>query len=606
MIREVQKVSSENKYPAIKYTSRDFNTIKRDLVNYAKRYYANTYKDFSEAGFGSLMLDTVAYIGDILSFYVDYSVNESFLDTAIEYDNILRLGRQMGFQFKGSPTSYGMASFFIVVPASSLGDAPDPDYIPTLKRGSQFSSADGVRFSLNEDINFADPDNEVVIAQVDAASNITSFAIKAEGPVISGEVIQEQHTVGDYQPFRQIELGAQDVSEIMSVIDSAGNEYYEVSYLSQDVIYKSVLNRDSNKTKTTATMRPFAVPRRFTTEMLENSTILQFGFGSEKDTSTDGIVDPSKTILDVYGKNYITAASFDPSNLLRSDKLGISPENTTLTVTYRKNTLNTVNVSAGGLVNVDGPEFDFNDVSSLAPSTITSVVNSLEVNNEEAILGDISLPSVSELKERINNVYAAQNRAVTALDYQSLCYSMPTRFGSIKRANVIKDPGSLKRNLNIYVLSEDNNGNFIKCNTTIKENLKQWLNQGRMINDTVDIVDGKIINVGIEFDIVSDLESNRFEILNNATISLIDFFQQKFQIGEPFYYSAIYKHLNQVPGVVDTTRVKVVQKTGLNYSSNVLFDIQQNTSPDGRYIMVPDNAVLEIKYPSADIKGNIR
>jgi hypothetical protein len=599
-------VSSENKYPAIKYTSRDFNTIKRDLVNYAKRYYSNTYKDFSEAGFGSLMLDTVAYIGDILSFYVDYNVNESFLDTAIEYDNILRLGRQMGFQFRGAPTSYGMASFFIIVPASSLGDVPNPDYLPILKKGSQFSSVDGVKFSLNEDIDFGDPDNEVVIAQVDAASNVTSFAVKAQGPVISGETIQEKHTIGNFQPFRQVQLGAQDISEIISVIDSAGNEYYEVDYLSQDVVYKSVINRDSNKTKTTSAMRPFAVPRRFTTEMLENSTLLQFGFGSDNDINTDGIADPSKTILDVYGKDYITAASFDPSNLLRSDKMGVSPENTTLTITYRKNTIDTVNVSVGGLTNVDGPQFDFNDISSLAPSSLTTVVNSLEVNNEEAILGDISLPSTSELKERINNVFASQNRAVTALDYKSLCYSMPTRFGSIKRANVIKDPGSLKRNLNIYVLSEDNNGNFVKPNSTIKENLKQWLEQSRMINDTIDIVDGKVINIGIEFDVVSDLESNRFEILNNATTMLIEFLQKKFDIGEPFYYSQIYKQLNQVEGVVDTTNVKVVQKTGLNYSSNILFDIQENTSPDGRYIMVPDNAVLEIKYPTADIKGNIR
>ena len=599
-------MSADKNFPAIKYTSRDFASIKSDLVEYAKRYYSDTYRDFSDAGFGSMMLDTVAYVGDILSFYLDYNVNESFLDTAIEYNNILRLGREMGFRFKGNPTSFGLASFFIVVPASSLGDAPDATYIPTLRKGSKFSSADGVNFMLNEDINFTDPDNEIVVAQVDANSNVSSFAIKAQGEVISGDIIEEKHSIGSYQKFRKIELNGADISEILSVRDGDGNEYFEVDYLSQDVIYKSILNRDSNKAKTTAALRPFSVPRRFTTERLENTLFLQFGFGSEKDISTDALIDPSKVVLDVHGKDYVSSATFDPSNLLGSDKFGVAPANTTLTVVYRANTINSVNVAANGLINVDGPILEFDNVNTLSSATVSDVVNSLEVNNEQAILGDISLPSITELKERIYNVYAAQNRAVTALDYKSLCYSMPPQFGSVKRVNIIKDPGSLRRNLNIYVLSEDNSGKFIATNSTIKENLKEWLNQGRMINDTIDILDGRIINVGIEFDAVSTLEASRFDVLNNATVALAQFYKNKRQIGEPFYLSDIYNQINKLPGVVDTTRVKIVQKTGLNYASSINFNIDDNMSADGRYIDVPDNAVIELKYPDVDIKGNIR
>jgi len=353
-------------------------------------------------------------------------------------------------------------------------------------------------------------------------------------------------------------------------------------------------------------LRPFSVPRRFTVEKVENSTFLQFGFGSDRDTTTDALVDPSKVVLEVHGKDYVTNSTFDPSNLMGSDKFGISPSNTILTVVYRANTIESVNVAANGLINVTGPVFDFEDRSSLSSELLSNVVNSLEVTNEEPILGDISLPSIAELKERIYNVYAAQNRAVTALDYKSLCYSMPPKFGSIKRVSVIKDPGSLKRNLNIYVLSEDVRSNFAQTNSTIKENLKQWLNQGRMINDTIDILDAKIINIGIEFDAVSTLEANRFAVLNDAIIQLVKFYARKYDIGEPLYFSDVYNQLNKLPGIVDTTRVKIVQKTGLNYSSNVHFDIEMNTSPDGRYIMVPDNAVVEIKYPDVDIKGNIR
>ena len=594
-------------YPAIKYTSRDFNTIKHDLVEYARRYYSNTYKDFSEAGFGSMMLDTVAYVGDILSFYLDYEVNESFLDTAIEYNNVLRLGRQMGFHFKGVPVSSGLVSLYIIIPANSAGDGPDPNYIPILRKGSIFSSADGVAFTLNEDLNFADPDNQQAVARVEPDDgNILSYAIKTVGQVISGRVYEEKVIVGDFQKFLSVSLSALNISEIVSVEDSLGNEYYEVDYLSQDVVYRSVANRDSNKIKTTSALRPFAVPRRFTAELLGDNTILQFGFGSEKEVTTDPLVDPSQIILNVHAKDYVSDVSFDPSNLISTDKFGVAPSNTTLTVTYRANTTSYVNVSTDGLSTVVEPRFDFEDPTVLNGAKVTDVVNSLEVSNEEPIVGDATIPSINELKERIQNVFASQNRAVTALDYKSLCYTMPPQYGSIKRINVIKDPGSLKRNLNIYVLSEDVNGSFIQTNSTIKDNLKSWLNQGRMINDTLDILDAKIINIGIEFDAVSTMEASPYEVLSQVVASLSIYYDRKFEIGEPFYIGEIFSHINKMPGIIDVTRVKIVQKTGLGYANQVSFNIDTNMSADGRYIEVPDNAVLEIKYPDSDIKGSIR
>ena len=600
-------MSAKKNYPLIKYTSRDFNTIKQDLVDYAKRYYPNTFKDFSEAGFGSLMLDTVSYVGDILSFYLDYSVNETFIDTAVEYDNVLKLGRQMGFKFKGTPISQGQASFYIVVPANSAGNAPESSYIPTLKRGSQFSSANGVTFTLNEDVSFADPSNEVVVATANSTTGVpTGYAIKASGQVISGELLRESVTVGEYQKFRTIELDAVNVSEIVSITDSEGNEYYEVDYLSQDVIYKSVSNRGANKNKTTAVLRPFIVPRRFTTERIRDRMIIQFGYGSDRTERTDPLVDPSKVVLQVHGKDYFTDASFDPSNLIETDKFGIVPADTTLTIIYRSNNLPDVNVSANALINVDAPDIEFDDPTSLSLDSIQDVVSSLEVSNEEPITGDNSLPTVTELKQRIYNVYASQNRAVTALDYKSLCYSMPPRFGSIKRVNVIKDPGSYRRNLNAYVISEDENGNLIQANTTIKNNLKQWLNQGRMINDTVDILDAKIINIGIDIEIVTALGSNSYDVLNNVVLEVSAIYSKTFDIGEPLYISDIYSIANKVDGVVDTISVRIYQKDGTGYSSDINFNVNDNLSSDGRYIIVPENAILEIKNPDIDIKGSIR
>lgn len=600
-------MSAKKNYPLIKYTSRDFNTIKQDLVDYAKRYYPNTFKDFSEAGFGSLMLDTVSYVGDILSFYLDYSVNETFIDTAVEYDNVLKLGRQMGFKFKGTPISQGQASFYIVVPANSAGNAPESSYIPTLKKGSQFSSANGVTFTLNEDVSFADPSNEVVVATANSTTGVpTGYAIKASGQVISGELLRETVTVGEYQKFRTIELDAVNVSEIVSITDSEGNEYYEVDYLSQDVVYKSVSNRGANKNKTTAVLRPFIVPRRFTAERIRDRMVIQFGYGSDRTERTDPLVDPSKVVLQVHGKDYFTDASFDPSNLIETDKFGIVPADTTLTIIYRANNLPDVNVSANALINVDAPDIEFDDPTSLSLDSIQDVVSSLEVSNEEPITGDNSLPTVTELKQRIYNVYASQNRAVTALDYKSLCYSMPPRFGSIKRVNVIKDPGSYRRNLNAYVISEDENGNLIQANTTIKNNLKQWLNQGRMINDTVDILDAKIINLGIDIEMVTAMNANSFDVLDNVILEISSFFTKTYEIGEPLYISDIYNRANKVDGVVDVVSVRVYQKTGAGYSNDINFIVDDNLSPDGRYVKIPENAILEIKNPDIDIKGSIR
>ena len=183
-------------FPAIKYTARDFNSIREELLDY-RRYYPDTYRDFSEAGFGSLMIDSTAYIGDILSFYLDYSANESFLDTAQEYDNILKLGKQMGYRFTGNPSSTGIADFFIIVPANASGVGPDEDYIPILKRGTSLSSAGGALFILNEDVNFSNPENEIVVANVNSTTGVpTDYAIKSSGQVISGELNEELISVG--------------------------------------------------------------------------------------------------------------------------------------------------------------------------------------------------------------------------------------------------------------------------------------------------------------------------------------------------------------------------------------------------------------------------
>jgi len=591
----------------IDYTSRDYSSIREDLIGYAKRYYPDTFKDFSEASFGALMLDTVAYVGDIMSFYLDYQVNESFLDTASEYDNVLRLSEQMGYKYVGSNSTTGMVSVYAVVPANSTGLGPDTSYMPILKRNSVLGGSGG-SFILLEDMRFDDPSNDVVASNIDdATGNPTNYAIKATGQVISGRFGTTTQTVGAFERFKTITLGNPNIVEIISVFDSEGHEYFEVEYLTQDVVYKSVPNRDENtRDNAPALIRPFIATRRFTTKKTANTIQMQFGFGSDTEVATPGLAEPSNVVLQRAAKGYVTDAIFDPSDLIGSDKLGIGPANTTLTITYRLNTSNSANAAIGAVNQITTPIVEFNDPSIANDSAARTVVRSLECFNEEPIVGSVRIPTIEEVRTQALNIFPAQSRAVTSTDYEAMVYAMPGHLGAVKRCRVLRDQDSIKRNLNVYVISEDAQGKLVQSNSALKENLKIHLNRYRMINDTVDILDAKIVNVGIEFEVVASEEINKFEVLDNATTALVAAFGTKTMfIGERFYITDVFTALNKVRGVADTAKVKLVSKRGTNYSSSTL-SIDQFMSLDGRYLSVPDNVILEIKFPKIDIKGTVR
>ena len=591
----------------IKYTSRDFSTIKQDLINYAKRNYSETYKDFNEASFGALMLDTVSYVGDILSFYLDYQVNESFLDTAVEYQNVKRLSRQYGFKYTGSPSATGIADFYITVPANSTGMGPNLSYAPLLKAGSQFATNGGSPYLLIDSIQFDNPNNEVVVAKVNNSTGIpTSYAIRAKGRVISGKMVQETFAVTDYQRFRRLFLSLPKVAEVISVFDSDGNEYYNVENLSQDVIYKEVANRGNNSDTVSSLLRPFSVPRRFTVEKDGPMTYLQFGYGSEDESSSEAsVTEPSSVVLKMNGKPYISNMNFDPSKLLETDKFGVAPVNTTLTVKYRVNMVNNVNAPVGTLVTVNSADFSYKNVRQLDTRLMSQVNRSIEVFNSDPIIGDVMEPTSEELRIRTLDSFATQNRAVTQKDYEAMVYAMPTKYGAIKRCRITRDPDSFKRNLNLYILSENADGTLTLANSTLKQNLKTWLNSVKMINDTIDIIDGRIINLAIDFKVIADSDRNKYDVLDACVQALKTKFKQPLLLGESFYITDVYTTLNDVQGVVDTESVHISIRNGLSYS-DTRFNLNDQKSADGRYIKAPENVAFEIKYPGKDIKGTVR
>ena len=594
---------ANDKTKPVKYASKEFETIKEELVNYAKTYYPDTYKDFNAASFGSLMLDTVAYIGDMLSFYIDYQSNEAYVDSAIETKNLLKLAKQFGYKNPAAYTATGKAAFYVQVPANSDG-TPNTNLIPVLKEGTTLDSAAGTALILESDVDFARSDSEVVVAQVNADGVPTSFAYKAYGDVITGVEETEILSIGDYQRFLKVAIAAENVSEIISVVDSEGNEYYEVPYLSHNVILQPIRNPNKEGEEDAPyILREKLSSRRFIVEVDEaGTTFLQFGYGSEASLTEDEYPDPSSVALQRYARDYYSDDSFDPSVLLKNDKFGVVPPAGDLIVIYRRNNSDSVNLPINSVNTITDPILSF--PTDAAPSSEDTVFirNSLDVENEEIILGDVERLDPNEIRIRALNAYSAQNRAVTQQDYISLIYRMPTKFGAVKRANIVQDKDSFKRNLNLYVVSEDIQGDLATTSSTIKENLKVWLNQYKMINDTIDILDGQVVNFGIEYKVLGALDYNQSEVLEECNNALKKLYSTKLLFGTPFYISDIYKTLNDLDSVVDTQDVKIVQKFGANYSS-YFFDIDGATTDDGRFIIVPENVIMELKFPDQNIIG---
>lgn len=596
--------SDQKKFLPINYANREFSEIRGDLLEMAERFYPETFQDFSEASFGAMMIDSVAYVADQLNFYLDYSVNESFLDTSFQLDNVLRHGRVLGYKHSGRPSTFGEVAIYVQVPASDSGLGPDTTYIPILSRGTRFTSKNGLSYMLTENIDFSDPANQIVVAKVNNATGApTHYAIKSYGSVVSGRLSQQSFSVGGYQRFKALALNNSNVVEIISVYDAEGNQYFEVEYLSQDMVYKEVINSNYKNDNVPSIMKPMLVSRKFIVERTGDGVVLQFGSGDESES--DVVANPQNVAIDVFGKNYVTDTTFDPTRLSKNRSYGTVPVNTTLFVTYRTVSPGNSNVAVNSVNAVANLSMNFADPTGLSAAKISEIKQSIEVSNEKPITGVTSNPSTGEIKRRIFDTFPTQNRAVTQADYESLAYRMPGKFGSVKRVTVFKDQDSMKRNLNMYVISEDSFGKLTKTNRTIKNNLKTWLNDYRMINDTIDILDPYIINLGVDFVIRLQNGADKDNTLGLAISHVAAKFSNGFFIGEPMQVSDIYSELKKVEGVMDVVRVKITDKSGGQYSATT-FNVNKNMDQDGTQLLAPANAVFEIKYPSVDIKGKIK
>ena len=592
----------KNKKPLIKYTDRNFDSIKESLVEHAKRYYPDQYNDFNDSSFGSMIFDAVAYVGDIMSFYLDFQVNESFLETALQYNNVRKIAEQMGYKYYGRPSSYGTATFYISVPSNVIGSGPDVEYIPILKKGSQFAAA-GANFILLEDVDFNKNNVEQVASKFDDTTGKPSeYALRSFGRVKSGARFTKTITVGALQKFLRIKVGPSIINEIETVYDTNGNRYYEVNYLTEDTVFLETTNPRALQDGVPSIIKPKVVARRFTTQQDESGTYIQFGYGSDDEINLKDVTDPTTVVLKKAGKGYITDDEFDPNELLNTDKFGVAPSNTTLTITYGANTQLNVSVGVGELNSVVDRLMEFPNSNDSTGANYGFVRSSLEVSNDNIISANTQTPTTEELKYRAYACRAAQNRIVTRNDYEAYCHKMPPSLGSVKRVSIHNDPSGTNRRIALYVISQNDSGHLVESNISVKTNLKTWLQKNKMINDGIDIIDAHIINIGFSYEAVTDPNLNSLSVLADVDLRLKNLFAEKMYIAEPLYINQIYNTINKTRGVVDTVKVTLEIKQGADYSS-IPIDIADITSSDGSYIKTPKNCILELKYLDRDIKG---
>lgn len=598
-----------------KYLNKDFDALKADLLDYSRTYFPNQMQDFSEASLGGMFLDLASYVGDVQSFYLDHQFQELDPTTAVESSNIERHLRNAGVPIVGSAPAVVACKFLIEVPSVDTPAVPNPEALPIIREGTIARADNGTLFELTEDLDFSSVDqNGNSVAQISIGTkntqNVpTSFILTMEGLCLSGFRNTETFTIGSFQPFMRFVLSKENVTEVLSVFDGQGNQYYEVEYLTQDTVYKAIPNRNEDNKLVEDNLTPIPAPYRFITNTALNTrlTSLILGGGSAATTDNDIIPDPSAFAVPLYGKKVFSRFTINPGNMLQTQTLGSVAPNTTLVVTYRY----------GGGLNHNVPVNAIRDITSLNISFPMSPTNSVsqfvrtsvDVVNEERSSGGDDPPSVNELKARVPAIRAAQSRIVTKEDLIARVYTMPANFGRVFRAAVhpnLNNPLASR----LFVISRDANSKLIITPDSLKTNLAKYINEFRLISDAIDILDAQIINLKIDFSVVIDpaFANNRNIILQNVIKKLRNYFNVKnFNLDQPIILGDLQNLIYNNQGILSVNEINVSNLHGDVGSSNpreyssIQYDIEVNTEKG--IIFGPPGSIFEVRFPNFDIVG---
>ena len=638
----------------VKYLGRDFNQIKQNLIDFAKQYYPKSYKDFSDTSPGMMFIDMASYVGDVLSFYIDYQFKEGLIELSEERKNVINLAKYLGYTTKPSKPSVTTLDLYMIVPSKRNSDGtfePDERYALSISEGMESISSTGVSFLTMDAVDFSlkselSPRTDEVFSRNDAGEP-DFYLLKKSVKAYSGKKITTSVIVNSNTPNLRIELSEDNVIKILSVKDADNNNWYQVDYLAQDLVQLPVENNQYNfekfsqfKSTVPNIIKFLRTNRRFTVEVDENNkTFLQFG--SSTDNIEEELLVPNSDSLGVGFSNISKYnLTLDPTSFLNSTSYGLSPFNTTLEITYVVGGGIESNVNVGDITKVSKIEFiELQDYLSSEIGLINTIKTSLRVENPIPAVGGSGFETIEEIKQNAMSNFSAQDRIVTKNDYIARVFSMSPEYGKVSKAYVTTEndlytnntsyiPGLIDVNnnilvdaqnadfrkinldginpnaVNLYVLTYDNNKNLTPINEALSYNLRNYLSKYRMLSDRVNIIDAFIINIGVNFTILTYSNYNKKEVLNNCITAISDFFNiDLWQISQTININQLELEIVKIEGVQSVANLEIVNITDSGYSI-CEYDISSATK--NKIIYPPiDPSIFEVKNPNVDIKGKV-
>ena len=608
----------------INYINKDFAEYRSSLINYSQTYFPTTYTDFSETSPGMMFIEQAAYVGDVLSFYLDNQVQETYIQYARQFDNLYDLAYMYGYKPKATGLANTLVDFYQQVPSKLSGSAyvPDFDYALYVNPNTVISTTAGspTTFTTDEPIDFSvsnssDP-TTVSVAQI-TAGNPTYYLLKKTRRAFSGVINSTTATFGAPEEFATVDINSTNLAGIIDVFDNNGNQWYEVDYLGQDAVYIGLKNVNTNDPNTYLDadtpyiLQTKQVQNRFATRLLNATTLqLQFGAGTATDTTENIIPNPTNVGLGLpFGQSKLTTA-FSPTNFIFTNTYGVAPSNTTLTIRYYTGGGTQSNVLSNTLTNPTTTTFQFLK-GGLDSTTAQYVFNSISTNNPIAASGGQDGDTIEEIRQNSISNFPTQLRNVTPNDYLIRALSMPPKYGVISKAFAQKPTLNDKESnsnttLDIYALSSDINGKLTTASNALKTNLKTYINQYRMISDTISIKNAFVINFAVYFEIITYPNYNGNQVIEKCIAALQNYFSiDKWQINQPIILPDLFVLLDQIDGVQTVKQINFTNKAGTSqgYSQNA-YDMEGATQ-NGTIFPSLDPSIFELKYPNTDIKGRV-
>lgn len=600
---------------SIKFLGKDFDGFKRNLMKFSQAHHSGSFEDFNESSPGMAALELNAYVGAVLAFNIDMAFNELRQDTQRQIENAVAFAKGLGYRPQGKRAGHGVQTFFIEVPATTSDGAvvPDDNYSPILRIGAKLDGPNGIVFETLDDVDFssstvASP-RSVTGSQFDQTTGMpTHFAIQKTVNITAGETKTATFPITDFEPFLQLELPDEDVLEVESVIDSDGNNWYEVDYLPQEMLYDFSVNTGDDSDVVPYVLKLISVPRRFVTDRdpTTKKTSMVFGSGDGVNFDDELVPNLADLALPLPGRRPFSTFSLDPQNFLKTRTLGLSPFNTTLTVRYRVGGGPETNVPPGTIQSVREAFLDFS-VTGLDPTKKSNVTNSLETLNTQKTEDGGPEESIVEVKANSSAFFAAQNRVVSREDVIARVMSLPAKFGKPEKVYVKRSSASTN-SFDIHILSKDSDGHLTQASATLASNLGTYLRPYRILTTGINLLRTDIINVKIEFGVVVAPKMNRTEVLTKCLSVVRDFMSvDNSQIGSPIFLSRLQAELDGVLGVISVYKLTVKNVIGfqgdVSYSP-FAFDVSANTA--NNIIYCPENAIFEVKFPTRDISGEAK